>query len=207
MKDVALEPGGDQEIDSRMFDEKKKQEKEKIKKQIEEQITAYRRGFHLYGKYVYDCARVFASLPRQNVIPPALAIRGGVSIWTTPGGPNPLVPGMALLNSYDYLLDVNKLPQFDLSQYKLIVVHDPPTVSDATIETITKWLKEQPVLLCVHKNLTDDNTAEASTPEDHDGKLKNDWPWEKDLKVVVGAPAKRAKLARLDLAGRPATWP
>ena len=35
-----------------------------------------------------------------------------------------------------------------------------------------------PTTFYVHGNLTSDNAHEASTPWDHDGVLRNDWPWE-----------------------------
>lgn len=177
------EADDEEEIESALTGEMT--QKEKIAIQVKADKERFFRGFHFYRKYVYDCARIFKSLPRQHAKPPALAIRDGVCVWSRPRTGNPLVPGMAILNSYDFLCDINKTPDLDLARYRLIVVHNPATLTDRTIAALTKWLKEQPGLLYVHINLTDDNSAEASTPEDHDGVLKNDWPWEKDVEAKL----------------------
>jgi len=177
------EADDEEEIESALTGEMT--QKEKIAIQVKADKERFFRGFHFYRKYVYDCVRIFRSLPRQHAKPPALAIRDGVCVWSRPRTGNPLVPGMAILNSYDFLCDVTKTPDFDLSRYRLIVVHNPGTLTDQTIAVLTRWLKEQPGLLYVHINLTDSNSAEASTPEDHDGVLKNDWPWEKDVAVKL----------------------
>lgn len=145
-------------------------------------------GFIYYQQYVYDCARVFASLPRQEYRSPALVNREGVDVWTRPESDYPRVPAHALLNRYDYLYSLNQAPELDLSGYRLFITHNTSLLRDETIRTITKWLREQPGLLVVHRNLPAENDAELSTVEDHDGRLQEDWPWEKDLRVVAGGP-------------------
>ena len=169
-------------------------EKKRIPMQVEADKERFNRGFLYYGKYVKDCVRLFNSLPRRHPRPQALAIRNGISVWSHPRSANPLVPAQALLNEYDYLCDINKVSKLDLSKYRLIVSYDPSLLTDATIESITKWLKEYPGLLIVHRDLTADNSREASTPADLDGKLNKDWPWEKDVQVNVLDATKRSAL-------------
>ena len=134
----------------------------------------------IMGKYVNDCTRVFASLPRLDPKPQALVIH--------PSGWPYTAPGLRLLNAYDYLPDINQAAtDLDLSHYRIIAVsgmNDAPLM-DATIERVTIWLKEQPGVLYVHGTLSAANTNEASTAAHHDGMLKNDWPWEKDVSLVV----------------------
>jgi hypothetical protein len=164
--------------------EHKDVKKAKIRKAIEEHKEKFRLGFYAYGKYVYDCARALEGLPRQNPRPSALVIRPNVSVWSYPATRNPLIPAEALLSSYDFLCDVNQAPGIDLSRYRLIIVHDPGPLADETIESLTRWLREQPGLLYVHRAISADNADEASRPDDHDGVLKNDWPWEQDVSVA-----------------------
>ena len=181
-----LEAGfGDEfeEVEDLDAEEKAKAQQEAIEREVEQKKDVFRRGFHLYQKYVYDCARVFASLPRQHARPEALCVRPRVSVWTRPAGGRPLVPGMALLTSYDFLTDVNKVSGLDLSRYRFIVVHDPGLLRDETIAALTRWLADTPGVLYVHRNLAADDAAEASTVADHDGRLENDWPWEKDVSI------------------------
>ncbi|MDA0837035.1 MAG: hypothetical protein O2857_04560 [Planctomycetota bacterium] len=172
-------------------------EKKKIPMQVKADKERFNRGFLYYGKHVKDCVRLFNSLPRRNPEPQALAIRNGISVWSNPRRATPLVPAQALLNEYDYLCDINKTAKLDLSRYRLIVSHDPSLLTDATIGSITKWLKEFPGLLIVHRDLTADNSREASTPDDLDGRLRNDWPWEEDVQVNVLEAGERAGFTKI----------
>jgi hypothetical protein len=91
------------------------------------------------------------------------------------------------LNAYDYLPDLNQAASdLTLARYRMIAVsglNDAPLM-DSTIEQVTAWLKEQPVILYVHGTISAANTNEASTVEDHDGLLRNDWPWEDAVSLV-----------------------
>jgi len=198
--DMKLAPA-DEELDiaEELGLEHKDVKQRKIKEAIEEHKEQFRLGFCLYGEYVYNCVRALSGLPRLNYTPPALVVRPGVSVWTRPATPNPLIPGAALLNSYDFLCDINKVSSFDLSEYRMIVVHDPGPLSDATIEALTEWLRTCPGLLYVHRDLAADNAAEASTPQDHDGVLARDWPWEKE--VAIKAAAGKSKFGEQMLNG------
>jgi HEAT repeat protein len=182
--DKPAEDGDDEAVELALTGEMS--QKEKIALQVKADKRRFRQGFHFYRKYVYDCARILSCLPRQNPKPASLVIQPDVNVWTHPSTAHPLVPGMAILNSYDFLCDINKTPDLDLSRYRLIVSHNPPLLTDRTIAAVTKWLSDCPGLLYVHLNLPADNAAEASTPDDHDGVLKNDWPWEADVSVAPG---------------------
>ncbi len=163
-----------------------------------------RRGFGFYQQYVYDCVRVFNSLPRRNPKPKILAVRADVSVWSRPPTANPLVPGMALLNEYDFVADLDQVVNLDLSRYRMIVVRDPDKLRDQTITALTKWLKDTPGLLYINPFLPAEDNAEAGTAADHDGKLTLDWPWENDVQttIVEGYPASKRTVRRVDVNGR-----
>ncbi len=139
-------------------------------------------GFHVYAKHLLDVARLFASLPRGNPKPDALVIE------SRPAGGGFGSPGADLLNSYDFLLDVNAAVRLELNRYRMIAVTDPAALTDPTIAGITRWLKETPGLLYVHRDLTGDNARQSGTPERFDGRLTLDWPWEGDLSPAAVAP-------------------
>lgn len=160
--------------------------------EVENTKDAFRLGFNAYRHYVYDCARIFASLPRTQAKPQALFVEPNVSVWTRPASGNPLVPAAALLNEYDYLTDLNIAAELDLSQYRMIVVHRPELLRDATIEAITNWLRDVPGVLYVSSNIPYDNSLEFSTPQDLDGKLQKNWPWEKDISIKLLPEAKQS---------------
>ena len=183
LDEVKLDVAEQEDDDMPLETDEEAAAKAEIPKLVDADKERFRTGFGFYGKYVYDCARVFASLPRLNAKPQALVIRPNVSVWTRPRTQNPLIPAAALLNSYDFLSGINKVPDLELSRYRLIVVHDPGLLTDRTIEAITQWLREYPGLLYVHRELFSSNKAEASTARDHDGKLQNDWPWERAITI------------------------
>ncbi len=160
---------------------------EEISEEVRERRQRFKEGFLFYQRYIYDCARIFASLPRNDYRPRALVIRHGVTVWTRPARPYPLIPGEALLQEFDFLCDVNMLPNIDLDRYRYLVVHQPEALRDATIERITRWLRETPGLLVVHLDLTSDNNAKDGTIDDHVGPLLNDWPWENDIDRLLNA--------------------
>ncbi|MGD0094240.1 MAG: hypothetical protein ABSE73_30400 [Planctomycetota bacterium] len=93
---------------------------------------------------------------------------------------------------------MNHLPHCRLAKYRLIGIEAKPEtpLRDETIAAVRAWLKEQPGLLYIHGFLSLDNANQASTAEDHDGRLKEDWPWkaavsfEKDHYVVKAPSAK-----------------
>ncbi|MCX5660438.1 MAG: hypothetical protein NTW19_12045 [Planctomycetota bacterium] len=149
-------------------------------------------GFKIYGKHLLDLARLFASLPRNNLRSDALVVLPEPAYQSerpNPAEPESGSPITELLNTYDVALNVNDASYLDLNRYRFIAVKDPEALSDAAIAAVTRWLKETPGVLYVHLDLTADNTRQASTPESLDGRLKNDWPWEGDVAVL---PAPKA---------------
>lgn len=171
------------------FLEDHEQERVRAQQELDREIGAGREamktGFLFYQQHVYDCARVFASLPPVQSRAPALVCREDVTVWTRPETGYPLVPAAALLNRYDCLPCINLAPRLDLSAYRLFIVHDPSLLQDAAIRTVTEWLKRCPGLLVAHRNIPSGNDAEASTVEAHDGRLDEDWPWERDVRIVT----------------------
>lgn len=132
-------------------------------------------GFLFYQQYVYDCARIFASLPRRQPQPKALVVRPKVNVWTRPLHRQlPLIPSQGLLNEFDFLVDIDMAGVLDLSRYRLIIVHNPLAIRDRTIAALRHWLQTTPGLLVVHGVLPG---AEAGTVADHDGVLQERWPW------------------------------
>jgi HEAT repeat protein len=142
-------------------------------------------GFQIYRKHLLDLARLFASLPRNNPKPDVLVVQPGLTVWDGVIGS----PGSDLLAYYDFLLDINQAPRLNLNRYRMIAVKDPGALTDETIDSITRWLRETPGVLYVHLDLTADNSRQFATPEHFDGKLKLDWPWEGDLSIVSHPPA------------------
>jgi hypothetical protein len=127
---------------------------------------------------------VFASLPRLNPKPVALAVKPGLSVWSRAADFS--AAGHNLLNAYDFLLDVNQIPGADLPRYRLIAVDglDNAPLADRTIASLSGWLKEQPGVLYVRGSLSTNAANEASTVEDHDGVLKERWPWAGQVEMV-----------------------
>lgn len=154
-------------------------------------------GFRYYALFLYDLARVFGSLPRNTTKPDALVVQPGLSVWEGSLGD----PGSDLLDSFDFLLDINKTPRLDLNHYRYIVVHDPGALTDETIDALSRWLKETPGLLYVYLDLSADNTNQASTPADFSGRLKRDWPWECDIASTPGVDAAPKKGSSLQVKG------
>jgi hypothetical protein len=175
---------------------------EKVQKGIKTEQEAMRLGFNFYQFYVYDCVRVFSSLPQLKPKPKALSIRPGITTWTRPGSAHPMIPGAALLDQFDFLTSINMIPHIDITPYRNLTVHSPGALRDSTIERINTWLKEQPGLLYVHRYLSADNGDEDSTIHDMDGKLKADWLWENAVSIEKeDSPARKPKLDDLILKG------
>jgi hypothetical protein len=174
----------------------KKPEDHPAKKRARDFKVRTQQSFLIMGKYVYDCMRVFTSLPRLEPKPQALMIHP--HDW--PGGKRFNAPGLNLLNAYDYLPDLNQAAgDLTLARYRLMAVSglNEAPLMDSTIERVTAWLREHPVILYVHGTLSASNTNEASTIDDHDGLLRNDWPWEKEVSLVgsnytLSGPAAKA---------------
>jgi hypothetical protein len=145
-----------------------KEAHERVLKEMER----LRVGFHLEQKQQYDIARALAGLPRPQPRHEALF----VCPWDG-------IPQFDVAGDYDFLVQVNKLADQDLGTYRLIGIarHGDSPLQDRTIEALTAWLRDQPGLLYIRGTLLADNSAEASTPEDHDGVLQRDWPWEADV--------------------------
>lgn len=148
-------------------------------------------GFQFYGKHLLDIARVFASLPRTPRQFDALVIRSGTREDTADSA------GVELLSGFDCVGHINHVARVDLKRYKFIAVDEPEGLTDQAIAALTKWLKETPGVLYVHLDLAADNAKPFGTPEQFDGKLKLDWPWENDLSI--GAAITKGKPAALKL--------
>lgn len=161
---------------------------DEIKARIEKEKATMLSGFLFYGQYLYTCARLFQDLPRPATTLPALIVRPGISVWT-PGAPLAPIPGQDVLSSFDAVCDINTLAGLTLAKYRCIAVEPPPVFRDATLAAIGAWLKETPGLLYVHGQLSPDNAAEESTPEDMDARLQRDWPWEADVTAQAATAA------------------
>ncbi len=153
------------------------------KADVDTRKANFRRGFLFYQQYVYDCARVFKSLPRLPARQePVLAVYPGANVWTTPPTPNPVVPGMALVQACDFLSDLKDAVQLDLSAYRVIMVRDPGALPSAVVGALSDWLEKTEGLLYIQGGFED--AAEWGTPADHDGRLERDWPWKGEVQVV-----------------------
>lgn len=159
-------------------------------------------GFQFYGRYVYDCARLFSDLPRLEYSAPVLLVRPGISVWTR-GSTYPMIPGFGLMSSFDFLCDLNKTARMDLARYRVIAVHRPGLLQDPTMAGITNWLRDTPGLLYVHDTIPHDNAAEASTTVDLDGRLQNDWPWEDAVSIIDPLPPEKKKKRQPKATGIP----
>ena len=168
---------------------------------IEQRKEAFSRGFLFYQQYVYDCARVFKSLPR---LPPrqysALAVYPGATVWVTPPTPNPVVPGMALLNAFDFLSDLKEAAQLDLSSYRIIMVRDPGPLPASVMEALTAWLTKTEGLLYIQGGF--DSEAEWGGPGNLSGKLKESWPWAQEVRVARTPGVAGKMLKPLTLTGK-----
>ena len=181
------ETGLDPEADRKVF-------AEPLKKSI-------RLGMKLMQKHLYDIARIFTSLPRFELHADTLMIEPGLGApsLTAPAGLPPVVAARELANQFDLLPGVNLVVGRDLSKYKIIIVHNASLLRDETIVALTKWLRDTSGLLVIHQDLTADNRAESSTTTDHDGVLREDWPWEKDLAIQPAATETAFELGKLQL--------
>lgn len=142
-------------------------------------------GFHFYGKYLYDCARVFASLPRLNPKPSVLAVRPGLS--TKSPTDDFAAPGFNLLNAYDFLTDINQTPDADLARYRLIAVDGVEQIplTDRTITALSGWLKDRPGLLYVHGFISTNTDNAVCTTQNFTGQLRERWPWAGQIGLVT----------------------
>jgi hypothetical protein len=174
--------------------------KAEAKETIDKRKADFARGFLFYQQYVYDCARVFKSLPR---LPPrhfpALAVYPGATVWVTPPTPNPVVPGMALLNAFDFLSDFKDAAQLDLSAYTIIMVRDPGAQPAAVVSAVTAWLEKTDGLLYIQGGFAAE--AEWGGPSNLDGKLKTPWPWAGDVRMKDLPAASARALKALALTG------
>lgn len=149
------------------FDQDEQQRR--VETDLEDHKEILRRGLLCYRRFVYDCARLFASLPRRHPQPTALVVRRHVSVDTQPSTPYPLIPAEALLNEFDFANDVNLLAELDLSRYRLIILHDAGIIESGSLQAISEWLRATNGLLYLHRApprpLTDNDAAAGQ------------WPW------------------------------
>jgi len=169
--DVPDQPGEEPD-DVEMIMDGKDPDANPYEVRVAREKEAMRIGFQLERKHLYDLARVFSGLPRPEH-------RHEVLFVGTKRG----IPQYNMAGEYDYFMQINKLAGHDLSTYRLIGIgeHDESPLWDETIHVLTKWLKDSPGLLYIRGTLSPDNAQEASRPDDLDGKLQRDWPWETDV--------------------------
>lgn len=150
-------------LDAEAQEEKRKRRREEVARKIEEARADCVRGFGIYRKYVYDCARALRGLPRMDPESAVLVVRPGVSVWTRPRTAYPLVPGTAIPSTWDFLCDVNKCAEWDLSPYRLIILRGTRPVGQAARAAILRWLRDHDGILYVNPRI--EPTAEG------------EWPW------------------------------
>ncbi len=157
------------------------------KLRVKKEMEAVRHGFLLEQKHLYEVARVFSGLPRPTHAHQVLFVCG-------PNG----MPQFDVAADYDYLYKINELAFQKLDSYRLIgiAVGDKAKLYDETITAVTKWLKEKNGLLYIRGTLSPDNAMEAPRVGNMDGKLENDWPWEKDV-ALAGKAYKVSGAAKL----------
>ena len=101
-------------------------------------------GMRLMQKHLYDCARLFVSLPRYQPRPDVLLVQPGLEPRTAvaaAGGP-PVIAARELVPEFDVLPGINLLPGRDLKGYRLIIIHNATLLRDATIQALSAWLKD-----------------------------------------------------------------
>ena len=145
-----------------------KEARERVAKEKER----LRVGFHLEQKHQYDIARALHGLPRPEPRHEVLFV-----------APRSGIQQFEMANDYDYLMQINKVADQELDSYRLIGIasHGDSRLWDQTIGALTAWLRDHAGLLYVRGCLSPDNAFEASSPEDHDGTLQADWPWEEEV--------------------------
>ncbi len=176
-KEAKLDDGGlaeDDDDDDELELDEPDPEKDPARIRTKREMQRVRRGLFLEQKHLYDIARVFAGLPHlkhDHKILFVCARRGGI-------------PQFDFASDYDVLFRINQLAAQDLDGYRFVGLagQDKALLHDATIETVSRWLREKPGLLYIRGWAPTDNSMEASTPDDLDGKLTKDWPWEKEIR-------------------------
>jgi hypothetical protein len=167
---------------------------------VAQRMEAFSRGFLFYQQFVYDCARVCKSLPRLPPQPkPVLAVYPGATVWVTPPTPNPVVPGMALLNRFDFLSDLKDAAQLDLSPYRIIMVRDPGPQPAAVVAAVTAWLEKTDGLLYIQGGF--EAESEWGGPDNLEGKLKTPWPWAQAVRMKRAAVPPGRTLKPVSLTG------
>jgi hypothetical protein len=151
-------------------------------KAVAEDRDQFRRGFLFYGRYIYDTARLFKSLPPPSPCPTALGVHGGVTVWTRPGTPNPLIPGLAVLNEYDFLHHAGDLEDIDLARYQLIVLRASGPLTGRVVAALQEWLRHTPGVLIVNQAVESGGAISAT-----------DWPWKDALEIRRSKPVAKGK--------------
>jgi hypothetical protein len=149
-----------------------------INERIEKEKTRLKYGFLLEQQYLYNVARVLSDLPRPAITPPTV-------LWVT-NTRNAVQ--LDWFNTYDVQFQLNSLSLTDLARYRVIGIMgmDKTSLRENTITSITRWLRDQPGLLYLHKSLSSDRANKAGTPDDFIGPLINDWPWANDVAFKDG---------------------
>jgi hypothetical protein len=180
-------PGGPgDEEEPALVDDDRAEKKAQVTARVAKEKTRMRLGFFLEQQYQYNVARVLADLPKPASRPTTLWVSAGRR--ATP---------LEWANDYDLQYQLNELATMELTRYKTIGVlgQEKTPLRDATMAAVTQWLKAAPGLLYIRGALASDNAHEASTPDDHDGMLTLDWPWEKDV-VIQGTSYQTSGAAR-----------
>lgn len=166
------------------FDAEATRKKEReIAERIAAEKIAMKDGFLFYRYYIDSAARILNDLPRRNWHSQYLGVRGGLSVWVR-GDIVSETSALGLLPDCDFLVDLNKLPDLDINRYRTIVVGNTFLLTDATINTITTWLRDKPNLLIVHPWLLTGENSGVATTANLDGKLTLSWPWKGEITVT-----------------------
>lgn len=151
--------------------------KDPLDEAVEKSKARRRQLMLLEGKLVLDCARFLNGMPMPGQAPEVLSCGGGAA--------------RAQVFRCDCVGTINHLAAINLNKYRLIMVGggSEARLTDATIEAVSRWLTESNGLLYVSGALAHDNSLEASTVDDLDGRLRRDWPWEGEVEPVLAAAA------------------
>ncbi len=143
-----------------------------IKTRVDNEKKSLRNSFIFEQQNLYNITRILSDLPRPNMKTPFL--------WVTP---NRRIRQIDWCNSYDIQYQINNITAIDISKYSVIGIigMDTSPLSDSTITTITKWVKDKPYALYIRGALSVDIKNKVNTPDDMTTNLNNRWPWEKDV--------------------------
>ncbi len=167
--------------------EEARPEEDEFSKRAAADRERFRLGMFLEQKALYDIARAFIGMPAPQENFTALLV-----------GDRSALPQFAALGGHDKIELLNLIPRCRLKKYRIVGIQAKPEdpLRDETIAALRSWLEEQPGLLYIAGFLSTDKTNEASTAADHDGILKESWPWEPDIVFEKDRYALKGKAAK-----------